>query len=229
MRILDIRHHQPARGRRRNAQVHKTLDLNLAVRPRSVHLGVPFGRPNHGGGKHQQRSYLHALEVARLLQTLDKFHGARGIDIYENRYMRGAKRRRNHSFRRCLAHPAHRNVLHTIALCGRGLPETLARGFLHVVKMRHIVQQVLFRHLPARAGRGHIRQIDAQLFCRQTHRWRRQRRTMRHRLLRRLCGYDGYLSPALETLHNRIERAVLYEFGGAFGKLAEKPLIARLG
>ena len=155
------------------------LNLNLAVRPGGVHLRVPLGSPNHGGGKHQQRGHLNPLKMAGLFQSLHKFHGAGGVHIHENRNVRGAKRRRHHSLRSGLTHPPYGDAFKTVTGYARGLPEPAA-GFLHIVQVRHIVQQVLFRHLPPRTGRGHIRQVHPHFLSGQAHRRGGKSRTMRH-------------------------------------------------
>ena len=151
------------------------LNLDFAIGPCCVDLWVTLSSPNNRGGKHQQRGDLHALKVARLLQTLHELHGARGINVHEDGHVRSAKRRGNHCLRGSLTHATHRDTLDAVTGGGCRLPEGLAgTAMLHIVQVRHIVHEVLLSHLAARTGSGHVRQVNTQLLCGKTHRRRRE-------------------------------------------------------
>ena len=224
--VLNVRNHQAARGRRSNTQVHEVLNLDFAIGPGRVDLRVTLSSPNDRGGKHQQRGDLHALKVAGLLQALHELHGAGGINIHENRHVRGAKRRRNHRLRGSLTHATHRDALNAVTGGGCGLPERLAgAAMLHIAQVRHIVHEVLLGHLAARTGSGHVRQINTQLLCGKTHRRRREGRAVRN-LLGSQSRRGSRCGLGCQTLHHRVQRGVLHKAGGALSQLAQQALVA---
>src|SRR5665648_436594 len=112
VRVLDVRHDQPARGLRGDPQVHVVLvdDLLLLLAPGGVDLSVPANRQHQGLGGDQQRGHPDVGELAVLAQPFDQVHGLGDVDGVEHRHVRGAERAGDHRLGGALAHRPHRDA-----------------------------------------------------------------------------------------------------------------------
>ena len=104
MRILDVRHDEPARRGRGDAEVHVVLDDDLLVGPLRVHRRVAPHGPDHRLRHDEQRGDLHPGEVGGCLQPLGELHRPGRVDVDEQAHVRRAERAGHHRVRDRLAH-----------------------------------------------------------------------------------------------------------------------------